>query len=354
MKQHRLVLALASAFVLALLAALVAFNHHKPRLLVLHTYSEEGRWEKSFNEGALRALADNRAPLAVRWHYMAFSGDESLMAPREWAAASQRARQVIDRWQPDVLLAVGEEAQDYVARHYAGRAAPRVVYATGEDPARFGFPGAANVTGVREALPLAQMLELLRHLGRPQLRLRALGVADPTGRAEREQLLAFDWGPHRLLGVELAPDWPAWQQAVQGAADADMLLVLSYAGLAQSAGRPETTSPAQLVQWTERHSPALALGVRTTFAADGGALAVAPAADGLGEQAGRLALQALAAMRQGAPLPPPQDSLDFTIALRPERLAARGLQLPTIYTQAARAAGTLYLQPPAPGRPGSP
>src|SRR5690606_16442991 len=91
---------------------------------------------------------------------------------------------------------------------------------------------AANVTGVHEALPLAQIVELLRHVDQAALRIRALGIDDPTGQAEGQQVRNFDWGPHRLLGVDLVDDFEAWRQAVHDAArDTDVLLVLSAGGL---------------------------------------------------------------------------------------------------------------------------
>ncbi len=365
--KNRLATVFASVFVLLLLALLVAFNHQKPRVLILHSFSESGQWETAVNTGIQRELARNREPIAVRWRYMALSPH---MNAKQWAAAAQRSRATIDSWRPDVLVAIGEEAQDYVGRHYAGRPGPRLVYAMGEDPASFGYAGAPNVTGVHEALPLAQIVELLRHLDRPppreglspqdgaspqdrppprdrpSLRIRALGIDDPTGHAERQQVQDFDWGPHRLLGVELVPDFQAWQEAVRAAAqDADVLLVLSFGGLPKAPGDPGEADGLLVAGWTEHESRPLAIGVRESFVAGGGALAVVPSPYGLGEQAAREALATLAAIRHGEPPPAPEDSLDFQIALRPGRLAARGVELPAIYVQAARATQSLYGTP---------
>ena len=90
----QLLFALSSAFVLVLVGALVAFNHHKPRLLILHSYAEEGMWEQNFNLGVQRALADNRKPLTHRWHYMSFSATDHTTV-EEWEASAQRVRRLI-------------------------------------------------------------------------------------------------------------------------------------------------------------------------------------------------------------------------------------------------------------------
>jgi len=42
MKAQRSLAALLCAFVLLLLGLLVAFNHGKPRLLILHSFAEDG------------------------------------------------------------------------------------------------------------------------------------------------------------------------------------------------------------------------------------------------------------------------------------------------------------------------
>lgn len=350
MKLQRILVACLCAFVLLLLTLLIAFNHSKPRLLVVHSFSEDGRWEGLFDSGVRRALAANREPLAMRWHYMSFTGTD-VQTDAEWAAASARARLVIDSWKPDVLLLVGEEAQQWVGHHYVSQDpdGPRVVYATGEDPQRFGYADAANTTGVRELLPLNQIHEVLSELGMRKPRIQALGIADPTGEVEHAQVQAYDWQPGTLLPTRLVSDYAAWQQAVKDAAPhADVLLVLSFTGLPRSASDPQPVDALEVARWTEHHATPLVLGVRESYVQGGGALALAPSADALGEQAGHLALHAL----PRNPLPPPETSQDYAVALRPERLAERGYKLHEIYTQAARAAHLLFREPaPRPQRP---
>lgn len=56
-----------------------------------------------------------------------------------------------------------------------------------------------------------------------------------------------------------------------------------------------------------------------------------------------MALRALP--ERSARVPAPELGHDSTVALRPSALAAYGVQLPSIYYQAARAAQQLYLQP---------
>lgn len=347
MKTSRLLVACLCSFLLLLFGLLIAFNHAKPRLLVLHSFSENGSWEQRFNQGVQNALAANRLPIAIRWHYMSF-GYSEVQSDADWMAAGERAHAVIQSWKPDVILIVGEEAQQWLGYRYASQnpKGQRMVFATSEDPQRFGYVGTANVTGVREMLPLAQVREVLARLQRGNSRILALGVADATGDAEAQQVQGFDWAPGKLAPVQLVKDYAAWQQAVTDAADAaDVLLILSFAGLPRSATDPTLVDPLEVAQWTEGHARPLPISVRARFVQGGGALSVSPSTSALGEQAARLALQAM----PGQPLPAMQVSEDFAVGLRVQRLAARGLQLPDIYVQTARASGLLYREPQ--GRP---
>lgn len=338
--KNRLAVICAGLLAVLLLALLVAFNHQKPRLLIIHGFSEDGPWEQAFDAGFRRGLDHNRQPLSVRWRYMLYS---QYLSDRQWMSASLRSREIIDSWRPDVLVAVGEEAQEYVGRYYAGLTSPQVVYVINENPEQFGYSGAANVTGIKEILPLDQIADILQFMDRSSLRIRAIGIDDPTGRAEAQQVQAQDWGPHQFLGVDLVSDSIEWKDRVLGLADqVDILLVLSAGGLPKSPDIPEDVDPIQLAGWTASHAKPLAIGIRESFVVGGGALAVVPSPIGLGQQTARYALLALQTIKAGQALLPPEDSQDYLIALRPDKLAARGLTLPAIYLQFARNSHTLY------------
>ena len=105
MNATRLRWLLACAFCLLLLAALVAFNHQKPRLLVLHSYAESGRWEGQFNRGVQRALAlephpHQHPPMAP--HHGPYAHGSARTAPAPMPLAPRRALRAL---QDDALRA---------------------------------------------------------------------------------------------------------------------------------------------------------------------------------------------------------------------------------------------------------
>ncbi|UHL62595.1 hypothetical protein LSG25_10850 [Paralcaligenes sp. KSB-10] len=337
--KSRLTLLFAGLLVILLFAAMSLFNHDKPRILILHSYTETGQWEQAVNEGINRELAQNRTPISIRWQYMAFTDQTDKI---DWSDAAKQAEHVINTYRPNILVPIGEEAQKYVGRNYVNHAGMRIIYATSEHPSHFGYPDAANATGIREVLPLAEINDVLRYLRRQSVRIRVLGMDDETGRAEREQVKDFIWAPNRLVDVQLVPNFDAWKAAVHAAnQDADVLIALSFNGLPLSATDAHPVDNKLLSTWTEHESKPLVIGVRVPFVEGGGALAVVPSAEGIGAQIGKRIITLLA-LKPGSALPRGSDSQDFLIALRPERLAQRKLSLPAIYTQAARASHTLF------------
>ncbi|MFM8984446.1 MAG: hypothetical protein ACKONH_00030, partial [Planctomycetia bacterium] len=313
------------------------------------------------------ALAANRRPLTVRRHYLRL---DRIARPEPRAAAAAEARMAIDRFDPDLLLAVDDESNAAVASHSVARGRPRIIYVSiDQPPERYGYPGPDRggnrvlVTGIREELPLAAIRDAVAAIrGDGGARIAAVGIDSDTGRAERMQVEAFDWSPHAVTAVATAGDLAAWQRFVTvEAADADVLLVLSSAGLARAAGSGETVGGAEVASWVEAHAKPLPIGVHAGFVADGGGLAISPAATDYGSRAMTMALVWLDA--PAGPPPRSETSGHFDVALSPARLAARGVELPAIYAEAARAAGALVPRavaghsgggPPGVRRPRSP
>lgn len=344
---------LVGLFIVGCAGVLTVFNAAKPRILVLHAGSETTAWVRGVDAGIDAVLAANRRPLTVRRHYLRL---DRVARPESRAAAAAGARMAIERLDPDLLLAVDDESNEAVASHYAERGRPRIIYVSiDQPPERYGYPApgvdsaAGRVTGIREELPLAAIRDAVTAIRGGDARITAVGIDSDTGRAERMQVESFDWTPHALAAVTTAGDLAAWRRFVStDAADADVLLVLSSAGLARAEAGGETVGGAEVASWVEAHARPLPIGVHAGFVADGGGLAICPAATDYGRRATAMGL---AWLDDPAGSPPrPETSSHFDVAVAPARLAARGIVLPAIYTEAARAGGTLDLRPEA-GQP---
>jgi len=328
---------LIGGFLVAFVVLLGFFNATKPRILVLHSASPDSTWARQFDRGMREALDTNRRPLSVERHYL---GIDSPAAARRVEEARAGARRAIARFNPDVLIAVDDEANWLVAREYIGRERPRILYVSlNRPPEDLGYAGAANVSGIAEQLPLAAVRDAVADLfpGRTPT-LAVIGVDNETGWAEMAQVREFDWSPLVAGDTALTATAEDWRSFVQRSA-ADVLLVLGTHDLPGEGGA--MVSAVEINRWTQENAQPLPIGTQVNFVEDGGGLSFSPPPDDYGAKAIQLALDWLDERdTPGAPAPVVSDH--FEVAVRPEVLAARGLVLPPIYLEAARENGTLF------------
>lgn len=331
---------LVCIFLVVTLLLLGAFNLTKPRILVVHSAQRSVSTVQRLDAGIRAVLDANRQPMSVRWHYL---GIDTMSDEDHREDAAKIGARAIAQFDPDLVIAVDDEAQHYLMRRYGGRARPKIMFtAIDQEPALYGYGQAANVTGIMERLPLAAVRDTLAQAlpGKP-LRLAVIGSTGPTGTGQMRQVQTFDWAPHRVESAHSLADFASWKaaiQAMQGTVDA--VLVLSYGGLHASATDTSLVPPAVIVRWTEANAQPLPMGVSLDYVELGGALSIAPSARDMGAAAATQALVWLKA-KPGDPAPTVSQEGHYSIAMRAGALQTRNVHLPSIYTEAARM-GQLY------------
>jgi hypothetical protein len=328
---------LVGGFLIAFIVLLGFFNATKPRILVLHSAGADSSWARQVDRGMREALDRNRRPLSVEWNYL---GVDSPVAANRFREAQAQAHRAIARFNPDVLIAVDDEANSLVARDYVGRERPRILYVSlNRPPSDFGFIGAPNVSGIAEYLPLKAVRDAVGAMfsGRNP-RVHVLGVDNETGRAEMEQVKTFSWGPLQTGETALVSQAVEWHDFVKRTSSGDVLLLLGTKDLPDEYG---VMTAAEINRWTEENAPALPIGTQVNFVEDGGGLGFSPPPDDNGEKAIELALDWLD-NRDTPGAPEPAVSDHFEVAIRKGSLSKRGIKLSPIYIEAARENGTLF------------
>jgi hypothetical protein len=333
-------LGLTVSFLLCLFAVLILINLSKPRIVVVHSLSQQAAWTQDLQQGLQARLSKNRLPVVVEHEFLNL---DLLSSSADVDRVSDDIRQRIARHTPDVLIAVDDEANDRVARHFVARPSPQIVY-TGllMPPLHYGYGPESGIVGVRERLPLQGISDLLAHLFPGQgLRLAILGASDLTGSLEMAQALGHDWKPHRIVAHGSVYHFEEWKAFLAGPAQqAEVLIVLSTDTLRAAHDGPSMQPEADMIAWTESHASALPVGVREAYVRKGGGLALSTPAHELGASAMDLALA-----RIGKAKDPPStlapESLAYDVSIRQSALDRRGLVMPSIYMQAARKGKTL-------------
>ncbi len=338
-------------FIAELLVLVLWTNLDKPRLLILHSYNDDYNWVQGVNVGLRRVLGQDSG-WSVRWHYL---DTKRHPWPEHKANAGQGARRLIGVWRPDVVIAIDDDAQAFVARHLVDRTDLSVVFAgVNNERKDYGYDRATNVTGILERLPLEAVKEGLVTLAasRPRpgpLRLAFLGDRSETVTGDARWIQAHDWAPLVLVDTVLVDTLDEWNAAVDrlsGSADtgsaatgsADFILTSNYRRIAQTAGSKELVPAAELIAQTCQRSRVPLIGTNVFFVDDGGMIAIATSPLEQGEVAAAMSRKILD-QRQRASDIPVQHTRQFVVALSGSRLKASGLSLPRIYEATARASG---------------
>jgi hypothetical protein len=129
-------------FLLLFLVLLVSFNATKPRILVLHSSGQTLPWTVAMDSAMDKALSNNRMPVSVQWHYMDL---ENKPKPEQRKVAVAEAKRFIGQIDPDIVIAVDDEANALVAKDYAGLTRPKIVFVSiDQPPEKYGFSHAGR------------------------------------------------------------------------------------------------------------------------------------------------------------------------------------------------------------------
>jgi len=331
---------LVSLTVVFFLGWVFLFNSTGPRVLVLQSVDQTSDWARRMDQGISAALGVNRFPVTVVNHYMGLDGTRSDTEVRVAVAA---ARQAIAKNKPDILIAVDDESNELVASQLPVQDRPAIVYtAILQSPEVYDYRDATRATGIQESVPSAAILDLLRTaMGDQPLRIAVIGVDDITGRAELERLMTDQWNPHMMGLVKLVTNFAQWQAFVADeASKADVLMVLST-DMLEGEGSGNFLPERTVVEWTVANSRPLAIGVRDSFVRYGGALAVSSPPSVYGRLAMQMSIDWLANGLATKP-PDPKTVKEFNVSLSVSKLKKRGIELPAVYSELARATGGLY------------
>ena len=334
----------AITFLFTFFAWLVLVVNSKPRILILHSYDVDYKWVREVDQGIDRVLGNK--PYTVRRHYM----DTKRHPDDDFKErAGQSARNVIEQWQPHVILAVADNAQEWVGRHYVNHPNIKVVFAgVFAEASDYGYENANNVTGILERWPMDQIRDCIETVFYKDKKLRVvyLGDRSPTGAFLARQIRDFEWdkkdGMEEMTVTSFeAPTFEAWKQKISTIEEyADLVMFGLYHTLARSDFDKEVVPHEEVMAWTMKNLDVPSLGGWGFFVEQGGMMAIGVSALEQGEEAAEMTVRII----DGAK---PADieqlrSRQYVIYLREPLLKRHKVQPPEIFEAFARATNNYY------------
>ncbi len=339
---------LMAGLFLALFAIYIVYQvSRKPRVLILHSYGTDYSWVTQVSEGINRVLAGK--PYSIRWHYMDTKRHPDAAFKQR---AGQSARDVIEQWQPNVIVTVADNAQALVGRNYVNDPRFAVVYSgMFADPGEYGYDRATNVTGILERWPLdvirRGILEIFvdNQPGRRKpLRVRHIGDASETVSFLAGQIGAFDWGTDLQVVTVQVATFKDWQREIAIANDqADLVLFSLYHTLLREGKETEVVPPGEVMAWTQANLRKPNVAGWGFSVEEGGMMAIGVSALEQGTEAARMVVQIIDDGKKPSQIPS-ISSRQFLIYLREPQLAKYHVKVPQIFEAFARATNNYYTE----------
>ena len=335
---------LSFMFIIGLIASAVVFNASKPRIMILHSYHPDYPWTRDIDAGIQR-ISKNWTGYALTLHYM----DTKKHSDKEWLRhAGIGARRAIDRFNPDVLIAVDDLAQDLAARYYVDHPCIKIVFSgINSSAVSYGYDGAQNVTGIYEWKPLNAVKEMIINFEsakyKPNDTPNIVYLMDPSPSmaGDRNFFETFNWAPLIFKGSMIVKNFKEWKIMVSklDQLGVDYLLVANYRKLPRSDEDSRLPSPQEIMKWTEANSTPPVIGLNIFNVEDGGMIAVGASPFEQGEIAAKMA-EIIVKQNISPKDIPKVVNRQYIVAVNQQLLKKRNLKLPQIYEAFARVTST--------------
>ncbi len=338
--RHYLSRILSVVFLVVLISAAVIFNVTKPRILILQSYDPAYPWTRDVDVG-LNRIAKNWTHYSVVRHYM----DTKRNGDSQWLERTGIiARRTIKRFDPHVLIAIDDLAQQLAAKYFVNDPQIQIVFAGVNGSVEpYGYNNAQNVTGIFERKQLHAVKEVILALESkkemPIANPKIIYVLDASASLQQDRSFIDDykWLPVEYQGSYVAENYVKWQQIIkQEGSKVDYIIVANYRKLPQSGNDPTYVNPQEVMSWTEENANVPVIGINSFNVEDGAAISIGVSPFEQGSVAAKMAETILQQKITANKIPMVQ-SKQYIVAIRESSMKMKHMKLPSIYEAFGRA-----------------
>ena len=206
------------------------------RVLFINSYHQGYHWSDNIEKGLVKALGLSPGPGDT------FSNEEHQIdlkifrmdtknrnEKKQIEAAAQKARQLIEEWDPDIVIASDDNASKFVIQpYYLDASLPVVFCGVNYDAGVYNFP-ANNITGMVEIEHLDATITILKNYARGN-RVGYLGSDDMSNRKSLEshrKMLKIHYDDGSL--VSTFDEWK--REYIRLQSTVDMLIIINAVGI---------------------------------------------------------------------------------------------------------------------------
>lgn len=262
-------------------------QENQKKILVVHSYHKEAEWTAAVNEG-IKWVLQGRADIEYEVFYM----DLKRNSGDKWQVeATQKVKNIISQWNPNVLILVDDKAQELVGRFYVGRKDLSIVFSgLNNSFSLYGYDNADNVTGIVETPRFLETVDFFRSINPKAKTFAVLSDYSDTSHGAisfiKNQAGEVNGEVVAFEAIATFAEWKAKVKEYEKKVDA--IYVYTYGTLRAENGKGNVLS-ADVMKWTSQNSSVPLLGA-FIFSVDNGALCgVVESALEQGEEAARIA-----------------------------------------------------------------
>ena len=268
------------------------------KVLLVHSYNTGYPWVDSITRGVKKTLAGSGIQLKI------FYMDTKRNASPEWKIKSgEMAMEQVKALDPDVVIAVDDNAQEFFARKLAGQARPQVVFlGVNAAPDKYGYP-AANITGILERPLVAETMNLLKEIY-PRIKTAAF-ITDKSETSDGviEHIKSLKDLPLRIVAIEQPETFKDWQEAVSRAQLTADAVIFSTYHTVRRGNEKLSMPPLGVIKWTLANNKKPSAGLLEFNMEDGVLCGVADSGEEYGIEGGGMALQMITAGKTAKDFP---------------------------------------------------
>ncbi len=205
-------IAIKTGLATLLLAGACTVMAQQKKVLIIDSYHEGYHWSDDIMKGAGTVLNGKAEMKIVRMDSKRNASEEAKKA------AADKAKQEIETWKPDAVIACDDNASKYViVPFFKDSKLPVVFCGINWDASEYGFP-CSNVTGMLEVSVMGAVKEQMAKYAKGD-RVGFLGVANETDRKESEYLEKKFGIKTSAKHVATFAEWKAAYTELQGSCD---------------------------------------------------------------------------------------------------------------------------------------
>ncbi len=338
-KRKALILKVLKSIVFAsLLGLLFLYNVNRPRIMIVHSYDPTMDIVKDFDNGVKKALENEIEPL-IQSYYLNMLNKNTI---KQKIDAGIEARVSVDRFNPKILIAIGDEAQEFVAKFYLDKKKTKVIFAGVKgDFKKFGYIPGQNVGGIIE-IPQIQELNTLINSMLPEkkdIRLAHLGDQSTIVNLTERTLIQHSWQNIRFQDSVRVIDADNFKKAaILLSKRCDVLLISSYKGLKVNPNSEDEVISDEVMKWIIENTSVPIISTLGYAVEEGAGAAIVSSA----YEQGMLAMNAGLTMLNIKSRLTSVTSKVFAVYLNDTHIKERNLHIPPIYQSFAVGTQKLY------------